>query len=206
MLHCLVLLSYALGRKSSSVSLPAVSFPKPIPRKRMSVEDLHNLAIKRRCNATVISNATVQEQPGPDCVMSPPSSTVSSSSCSIPLHISREQSGPDISTSGSRKRVHSGPVQTSPSGACNTTTAGSDDPSVARAAPKRKSNPVHPKSLKRKLRGPYGSDPDARASHSLRSRTDPLASLQRLRATPLDPFLGTPTNTQHPNTVVEPDD
>ena len=131
-----------------------------------------------------------------------------SSSSSTNHHIltSREQTGPDCSSSESRKRVHTGPAMPVSSSNCSTTTAGLDDPSAARALPKRKCNLAVPKILKRKLRGPYGSDPDARASHSLRSRTDPLASLQRMRTLPLDPFLGTPCNTQHPNTVVEPDD
>ena len=102
--------------------------------------------------------------------------------------------------------MHPGPEQTILSGTRNATTAGLDDLSVARAIPKRKCNPVPSKPLKRKLKGPFGSDPDARASHSLRMRTDPVASLQRLRDTPLDPYLGMPTNTRHPNTVVEPDD
>ena len=148
----------------------------------------------------------MQVQPGPDSVSSVPPASVSSSSRSDQIDTSREQTGPDLTMSGSRKRVHSGPALTEAIGPCSATTAGLNDPSAARAIPKRKCNPAPPKSLKRKLKGPYGSDPDARASHSLRSRTDPLASFQRLRAIPLDPYLGTPSNTQHPNTVIEPDD
>ena len=168
------------------------------------MEDLHALAIKRRrISGDNFAVSNKQEHTGPDQISSDLSVSVSSNT-SPP--VVREQSGPDLCNLGSRKRVHPGPEQTILSGTRNATTAGLDDHSVARATPKRKGNPVPSKSLKRKLKGPFGSDPDARASHSLRIRTDPVASLQRFRATPLDPYLGMPTNTQHPNTVVEPDD
>ena len=227
------MVGFCCGKPKSIYTPHSAKLGQPIlVSKGRSVADLHQRAIKRRCLVStdtpaiynIADDSDLEQQ---DHLMCPSVELVTTSSTS-----SRAQDGnagrQSVHPGHLTEAAHSvSPLCTSSDpnrgractetdavisdGKRNAEQANFGDTNVAKAKPKAKSC-VHMhdrrtvKPPKRRLMGPYGSDPDARAVQQKRSRLDPIAALNRIRTAPLDPYIGPNTPTQHPNTVVEPDD
>ena len=214
--RCMPWLGFRCGKPLPRTSIISATHGQPILfHKGRSIADLHQRAVKRRCvalaEAPAVYNIAEDSDFEPHDCISNPIAIISTSSSSS----SRAQEGATCNQSAQSGRLQesSHPTQfqhdislsvQSSASSRNVSAANLDDIGATRALPK--SEATHPeRPPKRKLLGPYRSDPEARASHSRRARTDPLVSLQPLREAPFDPFLGLPRSTQHPNTIVEPD-
>ena len=220
--------------KPKSIHTPVSAKPgqPTLVSKGRSVADLHQRAVKRRCFSLIdtpaIYSIADDKDPEQQDHLSYPSNMLSissiSSSCAQEdsdmrqsvqpghLHVATHSSSLSC-TSTDLNMDGAGTGIDAVTSACKRSAeqANFGDLNVARAKPKAKPcRHLHERGTvkppKRRLMGPYGSDPDARAVQQKRSRLDPIAALNRIRTATLDPYVGPTTLTQHPNTVVEPDD
>ena len=160
---------------------------KPIPCQRSSIRDAHRLIIQRQSGQldhgsdSLTSSADVSGTPAPS-LQSPPckrpatdtqltcGSAVTKARLATPQAFKRSSSVADL-PAGGRERM--------------------PQPSSSSNLEQSQRPPAPPN--RRRLRGQYRSDPDARAAHSKRMRADPIAVINRLRnIVPAEPVITPP--------------
>ena len=181
----------SLASREQAVNACVVSFSAPsMNAKRQTIVDLHNQSVKRRKAATTISTEHFAIDSDDDHVVAHNADITEarpSSSRDLPILATRSATAANLDDNGAARAKPRAKVQ------ARRPSTNIDNDSKA------------PRPPKRKLRGPYGSDPEARASHSKRLRSDPLAALNRMRNASLDPYLGPPQHTHTSPPSIDPD-